>query len=133
MLPYYFESKDSGYYYDKIRLNFSMTQKILTESLPIDDLKKEADYFLVSDSSDEAQKFGLYTKIEMVAPSRKCLEIIDEHLSHSIKMKISKLEIAQDVFFETEREAQFVLYKLLRTIRKKYTSKHFIFDQFHEG
>ena len=130
---YYFESKDSGYYYDKIRLNFRMTREILTKNLPIDDLKKEADYFLVSDSSDEAQKFGLYTKIEMVAPSRKCLEIIDEHLSHSIMMKISKLEIAQDIFFKTESDAQFALYAMLRTIRKKYTSKHFIYDQFYEG
>ncbi len=131
MLNYNCETKDIGYCYDKIRLNFNIPVNELTKLLPKNDLINESSHFLVSKSSDDAQKYGLISKIEMVAPSRKCLEIIDKYIPPLITIKISKLEIAQDIFFETEREALFTLYKLLRTIRKKYTSKHRIYDQFY--
>lgn len=133
MLNYYYETKGNGYYYDKIRINLKITPNKLIKLLPIDELKEESYYFLVSDSSDEARKFGLFATIDMVAPSRKCLEILDKQIPRATTTKISKLEITRDTFFETEQVAQAELNKLLPTIRKKYTSEHFIYDQANEG
>jgi len=131
MLSYNCETNGIGYCYDKMRLNFNINKNELTKLFPRDDLKKESDQFLISKSSNKAQKFGLFSKIEMVAPSRKCLEIINKSIPPWVMVKISKLEIAQDIFFETEQEALLALYKLLQTIRKKYTSEHFIYNQFY--
>ena len=132
MLYYNCETKDKGYCYDKIRLNFNMSANEFKKLLPINDLLKEADSFVVSNSSYEAQAYGLIAKIEMVAPSRKCLEILDKHIPHTVMMKISKLEIAEDTFYETEWDALYTFHKRLQTIRKKYTSDHFIYDQLYE-
>ncbi len=132
MLSYNFENEKCGYYFDKVRINIRKSPNNLRQLLPLNDLKSETTSFFVGNAYEQARTYGLPARIEFVAPSQKCLGILDKSLSNII-VKISSLEIAEDTFYETEREASFEFEKLIKTINKKYTHTHLIYDQCNDS
>jgi hypothetical protein len=130
MLHYLNTVKDEvgGYYYDRIRINTDLDKITLRKLLPKKFFAGETRGHSIKDASPAARRIGFRSKIELVAPTIKCLEALSKLMNNST-VKISYLEIARDIFTETQREAEARSYGSLMTLRKKYTSEHFIYDQ----
>jgi hypothetical protein len=135
MLHYHYETFDErreGFYFDQIEINTNQEIEELRKLLPENELSQEASKFSIRKASKNAQKVGFKSRIKVVAPSHKCLEILSMYLSDIAIVKFSDLEIARDTFYNTEREAEYESNKLLQTLRMKYNSEYFIYDQFFE-
>jgi len=82
---------------------------------------------LVGPASDKAQLFGYLSKIEFSAVDPYILRCLKRTLEPD-SYKISTLEIALDIFFETEREAIESLLEMENSVRKKYVPTVHYYD-----
>ena len=128
MLCYNTSTEKTGFYYDKIRINTDLAVRDLRKLFPPKWLREETHSWSFGRASEAARNWGFKSRIELVAPTRNCIISLSKALN-SKKVKISYLELAKDVFFKTKREAEVEAYNAIKTLRKKYTTNHFIYDQ----
>ena len=79
-------------------------------------------------ASDQAQEGFFQTRIEIGVPSRKCLELLARYFSTQKSYKLSYFEITRDIICRTKEEAEEKATSLFMTMRRRYTSKGFIYD-----
>ena len=120
--------KSHGYYYDKIRLNTNLEAETLRALVPDKFITNETHSYSIKKTIPTVYNWGFKSKIELVAPTLKCLHFLALSLRR-IRVKISYIEIAKDISTETRRAAEKRTYELLKTMRKRYSSEHLIFDQ----
>ena len=113
--------------FDKIYILSSVTCVNLKKVLPVEKLRHECSLFRI----DRLKGYGVYmdfcSSVTVVAPTKTFFDILDDKLLGHYK--ISQLEIAKDVFFETEIEALLEQKKLCAVLVKKYTSLYHRFDK----
>ena len=127
---------NTGYYYDFIRINSPQYTGFLFNKLPRDLLERESGSFRIFRAYPAARSHGFQTRIEIVAPTVKCLEILLENESllnlqfppRRHFYKISYLEIARDQFYGSPLEAESAAQLLTKTFRKKWSSDTSRFD-----
>jgi hypothetical protein len=120
--------KSPGYYYDKIRINTNLEVGALRTLVPEKFITNETRSYSINKTLPAVYKWGFKSKLEVVAPTMKCLNFLALSLRLA-RVKISYIEIAKDITTETRRAAEKRTYELLKTMRKMYCSEHSIFDQ----
>jgi hypothetical protein len=120
-----------GFIFDRIRINTTYPLDELKKILPVSKIKDEAYYFQIRASSEAAQCVGFKSTINIVCPSPEALTLLEKHLIPSSAI-ISGIEIARDAICETKEEA-IEEFKNNWNLRKKFTHKHFIYDDYEDG
>lgn len=106
------------YYFDRIRINSkedinSKNEKLLSEILERGHYRYEKPYPL-------AKRFGYKSKLEIFAPTDKCLKNLYEYEHIFGDYRISYIEITKDTSCESEQDAKEMADDYWR-IRKKYS------------
>lgn len=122
-----------AYYFDKIRINSTQEDVALKNILPTDNLHKNSKFFRIRYPSSKAKMSRFKSSLEIVAPTKSFLQLILQHERHLKTYFISYLEIAKDTFCITKRDADSLCWERLKSIRKKYSKNHFIYDQRKKG
>lgn len=125
------KEKQVGYHFDLIRINSSQFVNVLRKKLPIIDLRKECRSFQILDAYPQASRYGLRSRLEIVAPTQRFLitllkyeSELNCHYKNFTKLyKISRLEIARDTFYNTASEADDVANSLRENLRKKWSTR----------
>ena len=126
---FYIDDRET-YYFDRILINCILDINGLGKILPIDRLKKECSEFKLRGS--HLHWTGYATAIDVVAPTKKYLRILSKALIPDAGYKITYIEIAHDIFFPSQHEAQRASYEIFSTIWKKY-SIGFVYDEEKAG
>jgi len=121
------------YYFDKIRINSTQKDVALKNILPIDNLRKNSKFFRIRYPSSKAKMSRFKSSLEIVAPTKSFLQILLQHERSLKTYYISYIEIAKDTSCKTKNDADSLCWERLKTVRKKYSSDHFIYDQRKEG
>lgn len=131
----YFDYKDGpkpiGYYFDKIGLSFPFYLNDLIEYLPVEEIKKESKISNLIKRSYQTRQGWIMSKLEIVAPTTNCLQILKKYFPEPESYKISYLEIAKDTVFNSNSEAIFHYSRIDESLFKKYTREYKIFDRFY--
>jgi len=109
-------------HFDKIRINSYEDVRYLHRLLPKSELSKESHYFKIGEASDIARMAYFKSKMEVVVPSTKCLEILKENIL-SLDSFISYVEVARDTIYRSENEAELMFKSFAGYLRKKYSYK----------
>ena len=125
------------HYYDMIRINSYQSVGILHNALPLDELKAESRSFEVLRAYKIARDYGFESRVEMVAPTPKCLKLLSPYepvancnsRSPRKTYRITKLEITRDTFYDSSQQAVEATETLGRTRRKKWSSKNQTLDR----
>lgn len=112
--------------YDKIHILSSVKPELLNKILPVEILRHECHSFNICRRKVDQGYMCFCASLTIVAPTFKFFELIDDNLLGNYK--ISQIEMAKDVFFETETEVLLEHKKLNAVLIKKYTSKYHSID-----
>lgn len=116
-----------AYYFDRISINCMPDINEVEKKLPINSLKKECSELYLRES--HLNWVGYETTIDVIAPTKKFLQMLSkDKLLQDTEYKISSIEIAHDIFYPSEHEAEYASYKIFSTIGKKY-SRGFVYDE----
>jgi hypothetical protein len=114
------------YYFDQIRINSKRKLENVSQIL-------KDNGFKIAGASDVARRYGFETSIEMVIPSKETFSHLKQHEQAIWPYNISYLEVAKDIFFDSDSEADSWVGKRLETMRKRWSFGGFIYDQFKEN
>lgn len=132
-LHYYHVKKEAdplvGYYFDKVSiLSYTEPQHLYT-ILPIKELKAESYSCDIVRVSEKAKEETYYKSIiTLVAPSRRCLELLLGYFHNPKSYKITSLEIAEDTHWGSKQLAIDKAYDLMLITRKKWAQNNYIYD-----
>ena len=107
MLDYFNQKESVGYLIDEIRISSTHDSRFLNRNL-LPRIKDEASSVKLWKASKINEKQTFKSRVILTVPTRRCLEIVNEHLSDkNNKHKISYIEISRDKFHESESEVMF--------------------------
>ncbi len=114
-------NEKEAYHFDRIHINSKIEPEILNQLLPIAELKKHCKGFEIYKSHPLLLKHK--SLMQITAPTFKTIMILlecerligDDYI-------FTKIEIARDIFFGSEGEAERVCYQQYLTIRKKFSN-----------
>jgi hypothetical protein len=121
-----FVAMNPVYSIDKIEIHTYLDLKDLSGLWLIEKLRKECREIIPLPAGGNARLWGYRSKVSITVPTKKCFEIL--MWSGLEEYKITYVELAKDVFYKTEEEAMSESYRLMRLLRKKYTTKTEILD-----
>lgn len=127
-----------GFYIDKLQILSYSFPYTLKKGLNKKEYIRESAHFGIYQTDkpeDETKKQYFKTIIEIIAPSRKCLEMLSLYFTQQKKKyKISTIEITRDIFLRSQEEAENITLSHIMNTRRRYASKCEIWDAyFKEG
>ena len=114
------------YHFDKITINSEEEVKKVSHILTDNGLS-------ISAASYAAQQWGYKSRIDLVAPSMETLAHLRQHKQDIWPYTISYIEIAKDIFFNSDSEADSWVRKQLEILRKRWSFGGFNYDQYKEN
>lgn len=111
---------------DKVEIHTYLDLKDLRGLWLIEKLGKECRQIILLPAGKKASSWGYRSKISITVPTKRCFAILA--WSGLKEYVITYIELANDVFYETEGEAMSESYRLMGLVRKKYTAKTMILD-----
>jgi hypothetical protein len=129
----YFELEDGpnpiGYYFDRVALSFFDPVGQIRKLLPLAKIKNEFKSCSLSERSYETRQGWIMSKLDIVAPTTNCIRILLEIFPVPESYKISYLEIAKDILFESNSEAIGHYSHIDDKLAKKFTPEYKHFDR----
>jgi hypothetical protein len=117
-----------SYHFDRIRINTRQYIKDLSKIPPWKELKKHCKEYYLMKASRQAKKAGFQSSINVILPDNEFFKRLDEVQNDIGYYKISHLEITEDTFKKTERQAEKAFREIYKTANKKWSSAHKLFQ-----
>ena len=115
------------YSFDRIKISTFEEPETLKKLLPVNEMKTSSYHFQIDRVSDYNNFPGYRSRIDVVAPSEKCLTLLYDCKEIIGNHKISYIEIAQDEITPTTYDAQAIHGDFASRSRKKWGKSHYAY------
>lgn len=114
------------YSFDKIEILIRIPNNILLSYLDIDALQKKCRKLVIIPTKNRAKSMGYLSKLIVTVPSNGFFRLLATYDLNACR--ITYIEIAKDMVRASIHEAKVDSYRLITSLRKKYTSSQFIYN-----
>jgi hypothetical protein len=120
-------SHDYACWYDKIEILARQDMKCLESLLLLDGLNRESYLIKIIDGSERAKKWRYNSKIIVTVPTPTFFELL--YIDELSDCAIHYVEVALDIFFDSEYEAESACRSLQNHLRRKYCRTALNYDK----
>ena len=116
-----------AHHIDFMRINTRECFQKLEEIIPLDKLKEYCRSFYLRETSAAVQFSRFSSSINVILPEKEFFRILEDYEYELFGHKISKIEIAEDTFYNTKYEAEKAFREYYKTLDKKWSTKKFLY------
>ena len=120
--------KQYQYHFDMVRINSRIDLKTLYDKLDLRALETESHKLTIKPPYPMAKRYGYSSCIEIVVPTIKALNLLDDNENIFGDYSISHIEIARDLPHKNKEKAIESFNKIKRRLSKKYTTDSKLYD-----
>jgi len=117
-----------NYHFDKIRVNSQKDLDFILDVLPVKEIRRECYSLKIRKPHKKASTIGNRVSLEIVAPSKKALELLRINQWKLRPYYITYLEVTKDTFRESEDQAVSEVKEDRGKLRKRWANSYFVFD-----
>jgi hypothetical protein len=116
-----------AHHIDFMRINTRECFQKLEKIIPLQKLKEQCRRCYLRNTPFAARAGGFSSSINVILPDKEFFRILEDYEYELFGHKISKIEIAEDTFYNTKIEAEKAFRDYYKTLDKKWSSKKFLY------
>lgn len=120
---------ETVFYFDRIKIETLRNPNFLKSELPLNELNLHSKEFEIQKVNYET-KFHSVSRIDVVAPTLECLQLLFKNEETIGPYRISYIEIAKNILINDREKADSITRQFVKFARKRWSKKSNPYDQF---